>query len=121
MIRLLIRAPRRFKKSFGYSWDGLKAVFVKEESFRLESMAFIIVFVLLAVSSWPIWKKLALIAAYLLVPLAEIFNSAIEDICDGITHDRRPFIKAAKDKGALAVLMAIVINVLALIALMTCG
>ena len=120
MIKLLLKAPRRFGKSFRYSWDGFKATFRKEESFRLEWIAFVFLLAALFFSSWPAWKQLALIASYLLVPLVEIVNSAIEDICDGITREHRPFIKDAKDKGALAVLMAIIFNAFVLAALAVC-
>lgn len=117
MKKLLLNAPRRFARSFGYSWDGLKATFQKEESFRLEGIAFVAVLAAIAASAWPAWKCLLLIASYLLIPLVEILNSAIEDICDGISREFRPFIKDAKDKGALAVLAAIVINAFVLAAL----
>ncbi|MCD8352258.1 MAG: diacylglycerol kinase [Planctomycetaceae bacterium] len=118
MIRLIRNAPERFAKSFGYSWDGLKATFHKEESFRLEGIAFGLVIFCLLASPWPIWKCLTFVATFLLIPMVEILNSAIEDICDGISRDHVPFIKNAKDKGALAVLMAIVINVVVLMALL---
>ena len=42
MFNLLKRAPARFMKSFGYCWDGIKATFTKEESFRLETIAFVL-------------------------------------------------------------------------------
>lgn len=118
MMRLLKNAPKRFAKSFGYSWDGLKATYHNEESFRLEGIAFGLVLFCLIASPWPLWKCLTLSATFLLIPMMEIVNSAIEDICDGISKNYAPFIKNAKDKGALAVFMAIVINVVVLIALL---
>ena len=69
MIALLLRAPARFKKSFRYSWDGLKSTFVNEESFRLETIAFIVLLAAMLLSTWPVWKKLAMMASYLLIPL----------------------------------------------------
>lgn len=117
MKQLLMNAPGRIARSFGYSWDAFKTTFRKEESFRLESLAFLILLVCLALSEWPLWKCLAQIGCFLLIPLTETINSAIEDICDGITRERRPFIKDAKDKGALAVLMAILVNACVLAAL----
>lgn len=117
MKKLLQHAPARIARSFGYSWDAFKATFRKEESFRLESLAFVILLVCLAFSAWPLWKCLVQIGCFLLIPLTEILNSAIEDICDGITRERRDFIKNAKDKGALAVLAAIVFNACILAAL----
>lgn len=118
MKKLLMNAPGRIGRSFGYCRDGLKAIFRKEESFRLESLAFAVMLPCLALSAWPLWKCLALTGCFLLIPLAEIFNSAIEDICDGITLEYAPFVKNAKDKGALAVLTAILVNALVLAALL---
>lgn len=117
MKKLLMNTPGRIVCSFGYSWDGFKATFRKEESFRLESLAFVILVSSLALSRWPLWKCLTMIGSFLIIPLAEVLNSAIEDICDGITLEHKPFIKNAKDKGALAVLMAILVNAFVLAAL----
>ena len=118
VIALLRKAPKRFRKSFGYSWNGLKATFQKEESFRLECIGFAVTLAALCLSSWPLWKHLVLIGSYFLILLVEVVNSAIEDICDGITRDYSLFIMNAKDKGALAVLMAIVINAFTLATLL---
>ena len=118
MLKLLKRAPARFKKSFVYSWDGLAAAFVKEESFRLETIAFVVLALVLLASPWPWWKVAAMLASYLLIPLVELLNSAIEDICDLTTRDYSPHVKAAKDKGSMAVLMAIIVNALVLASLL---
>ncbi len=117
MKKLLSNAPGRITRSFGYSRDALKTTFLKEESFRLECLVFAFLIVCLALSPWPLWKCLAMAGCFQLIFLAEIINSAIEDICDGVTTERRPFVRDAKDKGALAVLMAIVVNAFALAAL----
>ena len=118
MKKTLLNAPERCRKSLGYSWQALKGVMKKEESFRLEAIAFFILVIILALCPWPIWKCLAMTAGFLLIPFAEVVNSAIEDICDGITHEYSPVIKSAKDKGALAVFIAIIINVFLLVALL---
>ncbi len=118
MFGLLKRAPARFRKSFGYCWDGFRATFAKEESFRLEAIAFVLLCLAMAICPWPAWKKIAMIACYLLIPLTELLNSAIEDVCDLITREHSLLVKNAKDKGALAVLAAIVLNALALAALL---
>ena len=116
-MKLLRNAPGRFIKSFGYSWSGLRATFRKEESFRLESIAFVMLLAGLTASGWPPWKQLAMTAGFLLIPLVEILNSAIEDVCDLITRDHSELVKNAKDKGALAVLAAIIVNAVLLAAL----
>lgn len=118
MIDLLKRAPARFKKSFGYTWDACLAMIAKEESFRLELIAFAILIVILLLSPWPWWKVVAMLASYLLIPLVETLNSAIEDVCDLITREKNELIKNAKDKGALAVLLAIIVNAGVLVTLL---
>lgn len=117
MFKLLRRAPARFKKSFGYTWDGLVSTFGKEESFRLETIALAILLAVMLLCPWPWWKRIAMLACYLLIPLVEVLNSAIEDVCNLITLERNPLVKDAKDKGALAVLLAIILNAGALAAL----
>lgn len=118
MFKLLLRAPARFLKSFGYCRDGFLSAYRKEESFRLEMVALAALTVVLLVSPWPWWKRLLLMAGYLLVPLTEMLNSAIEDLADLATRECNPLVKNAKDKGALAVLIAIILNVLLLAALL---
>ena len=109
--------PRRIIRASGFSGRGLKAAFLKEEAFRLEVLGLGLLVIVLAASPWPLWKKLTLAAAYLLIPLAELFNSAVEDICDLVSPDYHPLVGQAKDKGSAAVLLAIVANVLILLAL----
>lgn len=118
MLDLLRRAPARFKKSFGYTWDAYQAMYSKEESFRLELIALVLLAVILVLSPWPWWKVIAMLASYLLIPLVEALNSAIEDVCDLITREKNELVKNAKDKGALAVLLAIIMNAGVLVALL---
>ena len=117
LLRTIKNIPNRVVKAFGYSFDGLKSAFVKEESIRLETLALIILIVVLIPVPWPVWKKTALVGAYLLVPLTELLNSAIEDLCDLVSPEFNPLIKSAKDKGSAAVLVAIIISLCALAAL----
>ena len=121
MLTLLKNLPKRIANAWRYSMDGLRAVFVKEESFRIECLAMVILAVVLLLSPWPAWKILALLGTYLLIPLAELLNSAVEDICDMVSPGHSPYVKAAKDKGSAAVLLAILVNALVLIALLLEG
>jgi len=117
ILKTIKNIPRRVVKASGYSFDGLKSAFVKEESFRLEILALVLLVLILFFVPWPLWKKVGLTAIFILIPLAEIFNSALEDLCDLVSPEFNPLIKSAKDKGSAAVLLAIVINLLALAAL----
>ncbi|MDR1109148.1 MAG: diacylglycerol kinase [Deltaproteobacteria bacterium] len=120
MLKTIKNVPNRVVKAMGYSLSGLAQAYRKEESVRLELLALAILAVVLALVPWPAWKKLALVAVYLIVPLTELLNSAIEDVCDLVSPGINPFVKAAKDKGSAVVLVAIVLNVVALVALILC-
>ena len=110
--------PGRVVRALGFSGRGLAAAFLKEESFRLEVLGLGLLGLVLAVCPWPWWKKAALAAACLLIPLAELFNSALEDLCDLVSPDYHPLAGQAKDKGSAAVLLAMVVNALVLLALL---
>ncbi|MDR3205140.1 MAG: diacylglycerol kinase [Deltaproteobacteria bacterium] len=117
MLKALLNIPKRAVSATRYSLGGLKSAFVKEEAFKLETAALVILIIVLFWANWPIWKKVALTAAYLLVPLIELINSALEDICDLISPQYNEKIKSAKDKASAAVLAAIVVSILTLIIL----
>ena len=51
------------------------------------------------------------VAGWLLVIVAELFNSAIEEALDLITHEYSVRVKAAKDMGSAAVFILIMINI----------
>ena len=110
--------PGRVVRATGFSVRGLKGAFLREEPFRLEVLGLVVLAAVLAACPWPLWKKAALTAAYLLIPLAELFNSALEDLCNLVSPDYHPLVGQAKDKGSAAVLLAIAVNVLVLLALL---
>lgn len=118
LMQTIKNIPGRVVRAFGYSRDGLKDAFIKEEAFRLEAMGLLILLVVLLAVPWPLWKKAALMAAYCLIPLTELLNSALEDLCDLVSPDFHPLVKAAKDKGSAAVLMALIFSGLTLAALL---
>lgn len=114
ILSTLKNIPARAVRAFGYSWAGLKNAFVKEEAFRLEALGLVLLGLVLPFVPWPLWKKCALLAVFFLIPLTELLNTAVEDVCDLVSPGYNDFIKNAKDKGSAAVLLALVINVLAL-------
>ena len=121
MFKTLKNIPRRAKNSMYYSLCGFGSSFRKEESVKLETLALAVLVTVMCLVHWPLWKKLALTAAYLLVPLAELINSALEDICDLVSPEYNEKVKSSKDKGSAAVLLAIVINFVVLAALLKAG
>lgn len=117
MLKTLKNIPRRARMAMYYSLCGIGSAFKKEEAIKLETIALAVLIIVLALVPWPLWKKLALLGVYLLIPLMELVNSALEDICDLVSPEFNEKIKTAKDKGSAAVLVAMIVNFLALAAL----
>ncbi|MDR2443025.1 MAG: diacylglycerol kinase [Deltaproteobacteria bacterium] len=115
--KTLKNIPHRAASAMAYSLSGLSLAFKKEESIRLETIALILLVAILALVPWPIWKKITLIAAFMLIPLTELLNSALEDLCDLVSPQYNEKIKSAKDKASAAVLIAIIIAIFTLFAL----
>jgi diacylglycerol kinase (ATP) len=117
MFKTLANIPKRASSAMKYSLSGLKLAFITEESIRLETIALVLLVIIMALVPWPLWKKAALVAVFFLVPLTELINSALEDICDLVSPEYHSNIKAAKDKGSAAVLIAMIIGFVFLFAL----
>ncbi|MDR1607215.1 MAG: diacylglycerol kinase [Deltaproteobacteria bacterium] len=114
MLNALKNIPRRAKRAMGFSLCGLWSAFKKEEAIKLEFFSLIILIVVLSLVEWPFWKKLALSGSFLIIPLTELINSAVEDICDLVSPEFNEKVRDAKDKGSAAVLVAIIINLIVL-------
>ena len=109
---------RRAVKATFYSLAGFRAAFTKEEAFRLELTGLILLVLIMFVAPWPLWKKFVMTGSYLLILIVELLNSAIEDVCDLVSTEYSDLIKTAKDKGSMAVLLALFCNALLFIALL---
>ena len=99
---------RRLIKASGYSMQGLAAAFRHETAFRQE-LAITVLLLPLALwlgQSGP--ERALLIAVWMLVPLFELMNSAIEAVVDRIGPEQHELSGRAKDIGSAAVLVALV-------------
>ena len=99
---------RRLIKASGYSLQGLAAAFRHETAFRQELAVTVL---LLPLALWlgqtgP--QRALLIAVWMLVPLFELMNSAIEAVVDRIGPERHELSKRAKDMGSAAVFISMV-------------
>ena len=117
ILSTLKNIPTRAVRAFGYSWAGMKNAFIKEEAFRLEVLGLLLLLLILPFAPWPLWKKFAILAVFFLIPLTELLNTAVEDLGDLVSPGYNDYVKSAKDKGSAAVLLAMVINALALVGL----
>jgi diacylglycerol kinase len=94
-----------FIKSFGFAINGIKFCFKNEFNFKIHILATMIVLVLGIVLSISITEWMIVIACIAIVLMAELFNTAIENLCNKIEPNIHPQIKIIKDVSAAAVLV----------------
>ena len=105
------RGPGRILKAAIWSWQGLRAAWLHESSFRLE-VCLLIVAVPLA-----LWlgdsglERALMIGSCLLVLAAELLNSAIEAVIERYGPEHHELAGRAKDMGSAAVFV-LMMNVL---------
>lgn len=97
-------------KNFLYAVDGLKHAIKSETSFKLELAIALIVFPAIYFMPFEFVFKLILFITYFMIMIAELLNSAVENVVDLVTQKRHPLAKTAKDIGATAVLFAVVLH-----------
>ncbi len=96
---------KKFVKSFSYAIRGLQYAFVHEQNFRIEAFCAAAVIgcaFIFNISKIEWFVVLLNIAAVL---MAELFNTAIENICNMIHKTTHPTIKIIKDVSAAAVII----------------
>jgi diacylglycerol kinase len=93
-------------KAFGFAFNGLVVFFKNETNGRIQGVCAVIasalaVYYNISTAEW-IW----LLGSICMVITLEMINSAIEKVCNMITNDFHPVVKAIKDMCAGAVLLA---------------
>ena len=107
----LPRGPARVLKAAVWSWQGLRAAWLHESSFRLEVYLFVVLAPLaLWLGQTPVERAL-LIGAMLLVMAMELANSAIEAVIERYGSEFHVLAGRAKDMGSAAVFV-LMMNVL---------
>ena len=97
----------RLIKAFGYSVAGIRECFRSEEAFRQELAAsLLIVPAALWLGDTGVERAL-LLGSWILVPILELFNSAMEAVVDRIGPEQHPLSGQAKDAASATVLLAI--------------
>jgi diacylglycerol kinase len=100
---------KKFITSFGWARKGITTVWKEERNFRIEFVIAVIVILAAFVREFTPVQWLFLIIAIALVLLAEIVNTAIEDICDMIEPNMSPAIGKIKDMMAAYVLFSSIV------------
>ena len=99
-------------KNASYAWDGLVHAIKTETSFKIELAIAIIFFPLVYFMPFELVYKLILVVTYFIIMIAELLNSAVENVVDLVTKEVHPLAKAAKDIGATAVLFSVILHLL---------
>ena len=99
-------------KNASYALDGLVHAVKNETSFKLELVVALIVFPAIYFFPFELIYKLILLITYVLIMVAELLNSAVENVVDLVTKEIHPLAKAAKDIGATAVLFTVLLHIL---------
>lgn len=99
---------RHIINAFFHSKDGLRFVFIREKSFRIEVGVCFFICLMVPFLRLSLSKSLVLIGSCFTILIAELVNTAIEVIVDRISYEDNPLSKAAKDIGSLIVLCTIV-------------
>lgn len=102
------------KNAFYYAFRGFYASLKKETHMRLHLLAAIAVIAAGFYVGLAAWEWLMICACIALVMICELFNTAIEQLCNLVTAEVHPAVRYIKDISAAAVLLA---SLLAL----TCG
>lgn len=105
------RGPRQILKALRWSWQGLKAGFAFEASFRLEVYLFVIFAPLGLWLGRGAIEKCLLVGCLILVLAAELLNSAVEAIVDKASPEFHVLAGRAKDMGSAAVFL-LLLNVM---------
>ncbi len=99
---------KKFKNSFKYSCNGLKATFKREYSFQIEIVAIPILIILLILLPCSPVRKMVMMASYLIIPCLELLNSAIEKLADRLTTEHDVAIEFVKDAASASILLALI-------------
>ncbi len=102
---------RKRAKSFHFAFQGLYLFFNTQHNAVIHAIATGVAITLSAIIKLTLTKFLFVIAAIGLVWMAELFNTAIEQLCDMVCSQQHPQIKFIKDVSAAAVLVTAVIAV----------
>lgn len=92
--------------SFGYAWQGIRALFRTEHNAWIHGGATVLVLLLSLLLQVSRAEAAVLVLTMAFVWSAEIFNTALEKAMDFISAERHPQIKLVKDLAAAAVLVS---------------
>ncbi|MCX6790974.1 MAG: diacylglycerol kinase [Candidatus Gribaldobacteria bacterium] len=98
---------QKLKNSFRYAFEGLRAIFWEEQSFRIQLAVALILIFLMLIADWSYLIKAILVLSICLVLCLELINSQIERTLNLLHPAQHPEVKKIKDIAAAAVFVAV--------------
>lgn len=95
-----------------FAWNGLRAAFRNEASFRTEVFAATAAIVFTTWLNPPLLWFALVIVMIALILASELFNTALEHTLDKLHPEQAPFVRLAKDCAAAAVMVLSVCSVI---------
>ena len=102
---------KRLLKSFGFAWQGIKAVFTSEPNMRIHAVVALLVLIFGFIFSISSIEWIAIVICIGLVFSAEMFNTAFETLVDKVSPAKDPLAGKTKDVAAGAVFIAAIVSV----------
>ncbi|MDX1918658.1 MAG: diacylglycerol kinase family protein [Candidatus Caenarcaniphilales bacterium] len=94
--------------SFRYAWRGLNNALIREQNFRLEVFALLLVMLAGMIFRVMLWEWVWIWISCFMILVTELINTAIERLTDLIVDKRKTGLAAqAKDIAAAGVLLAV--------------
>ncbi len=108
MLRALWAELVRLKNTVIWSWEGWRAAWASEKSLRQWSRANLASILLALVLDLTSVERALVIGFGLMILVAELFNTALEDLVNRIDTAEHPLSKKIKDVGSAGVAAAAV-------------
>jgi len=99
----------RLKRATLNSLSGFRFALQNEESFRQETILFVICLLMGFFIAPSVAWYVAMIGSVIVILMTELLNTAIERLADHVTPDFHPQIGAIKDAGSAAVFCALLL------------
>ena len=92
--------------SFLFAWNGLRTTWQEEHNFRVEILVGVIVVFFIIFFMFTFVETVFCVLAIILVLIAEILNTAVEDLCNKVEPEHNSVIGKIKDTMAGFVLVS---------------
>lgn len=102
---------RQRAKSFQFAFEGFQQFFRTDHNAIIHAIATIVVIAMCCIIRLSSNELLCITIAIGLVWMAELFNTAIEKLCDVVCPQKNPAIKFIKDLSSAAVLITAITSV----------